>query len=80
LASRFLLATTPTVRCKVFEDNVDVIELAKAPKLCPWMKHITIQHHHFHSYGADKLISIQHVMATEQQVYDIATKPLPVTS
>jgi hypothetical protein len=68
--------TTPVVRCKVFEDNVGAIELAKAPKLRPRMKHIAIQYHHFRSHLAKKLISIQHVTTTEQ-VADIATKPLP---
>ena len=67
---------TPTVRCKVFEDNVGAIELAKAPKLRPRTKHIAIQYHHFRSHVAKKLINIQHV-STKEQVADIATKPLP---
>jgi hypothetical protein len=32
----------PTIQCKVFEDNVGTIELAKCPKLRPRTKHITI--------------------------------------
>jgi hypothetical protein len=68
--------TTPVVRCKVFEDNVGAIELAKAPKLRPRTKHIAIQYHHFRSHVAKKLISIQH-MTTTEQVADIVTKPLP---
>ena len=67
--------STPTVRCKVFEDNVGAIELAKAPKLRPRTKHIAIQYHHFCTHVAKRLITIQHVTTTEQ-VADIATKPL----
>jgi hypothetical protein len=66
----------PTVRCKVFEDNVGAIELARCPKLRPRTKHIAIQYHHFRTDVAKKLINIQHVTTTEQ-VADIATKPLP---
>jgi hypothetical protein len=66
----------PTVRCKVFEDSVGAIELAKCPKLHPRTKHIAINYHHFRSHVAKKLITIQHV-TTMEQVADIATKPLP---
>lgn len=31
-----------TIRCKVFEDNVGAIELARCPKLRPRTKHIAI--------------------------------------
>jgi hypothetical protein len=50
--------TTPTVRSKVFEDNVGAIELAKAPKLRLRTKHIAIQYHHFRSHVAKTLITI----------------------
>jgi hypothetical protein len=66
----------PTVRCKVFEDNVGAIELARCSMLRPRTKHIAIQYHHFRTHVAEKLINIQHVTTTEQ-VADIATKPLP---
>jgi hypothetical protein len=48
----------PTVRCKVFEDNVGAIELARCPKLRPRTKHIAIQYHHFRTHVAKKLINI----------------------
>jgi hypothetical protein len=69
--------TPSTVCCKVFEDNVGLIELAKAPKLRPRTKHIAIQYHHFYSQIAKKLITIQHDVTTLEKVADIATKPLP---
>jgi hypothetical protein len=42
-----LKAVLPTVKCKVFEDNVGAIELAKAPHMRPRNKQIDIQYHHF---------------------------------
>jgi hypothetical protein len=63
----------PTVRFEVFEDNVGAIELVRCPKLRPQTKHIAIQHHHFRTHVAKRLINIQHVTPPEQ-VADIATK------
>jgi hypothetical protein len=71
-----LKSVLPTVKCKVFEDNVGAIELAKAPRMRPRTKHIDIQYHHFREAVQQKKISIQHV-STKEQVADIATKPLP---
>jgi hypothetical protein len=42
-----LTTVLPTVKCKVFKDNVGAIKLAKAPRMCPRTKHIDIQYHHF---------------------------------
>jgi hypothetical protein len=71
-----LKSVLPTVKCKVFEDNVGAIELAKAPRMRPRTKHIDIQYHHFREAVQQKKISISHV-STKEQVADIATKPLP---
>ena len=71
-----LAAVVPEIKCKVFKDNVGALELAKAPKLRPRTKHIGIQYHHFREYVANKKIRISHV-STNEQVADIATKPLP---
>jgi hypothetical protein len=68
--------TLPEVKCKVFEDNVSAIELAKAPRMRPRTKHIDIQYHHFREAVQQKKITISHV-STHEQVADIATKPLP---
>eukprot|EP00957_Ditylum_brightwellii_P132210 10081353-Ditylum_brightwellii.AAC.1 len=35
------------VYCKAFKDNTEVLELAKAPKMRPHMKHINAVYHHF---------------------------------
>jgi len=71
-----LIKATPKIKCKVFEDNVGALELAKTPKMRPRTKHIAIQYHHFRKEVEDGNITIQHVRS-EEQVADIATKPLP---
>ena len=70
-----LVAVVPSIKCKVFEDNIGALELAKAPKLRPRTKYIGIQYHHFREYVAQKKIHISHVSSNEQ-ITDIATKPL----
>ena len=67
------------VRCTLFEDNSGALELARTPKMRPRTKHINIKYHHFRDHVRRKLISIEHV-ATEDQVADIFTKPLPVVA
>ena len=39
------------VYAKCFEDNTGCLELAKAPKLRPRTKHITVKFHHFLGYS-----------------------------
>ena len=58
----------PIVKCKVFEDNNGVIELAKAPNILPRTKHIDLKYHHFREINA---------IDTLEQVADIFTKALP---
>ena len=41
---------TPTVHCRVFEDNSGALEMAKNPKYRPRTKHIATKHHHFRLY------------------------------
>ena len=71
-----ILKKIPMVCCKVFEDNVGALELAKTPKLWPHTKHIAIQYHHFCNHVKKKVIQIFH-MSMKEQVANIATKPLP---
>jgi hypothetical protein len=66
----------PEIKCKVFEDNVGAIELAKAPRMRPRTEHIDIQYHHFREAVQQKKINISHV-STHEQVADIATRWLP---
>jgi hypothetical protein len=37
----------PKVHCKVFEDNVGALEMARLPKMRPRTKHLCIRLHHF---------------------------------
>jgi hypothetical protein len=68
--------TTPTIHCRVFEDNMAAMELAREPKLRPRTKHLAVRLHHFRDHIKNKQITIQHVKTTEQ-IADIFTKALP---
>ena len=65
----------PSVKCKLFEDNNGAIELAKAPKIRPRTKHITLKYHHFREHVRKGLIKINPV-DTLEQVAIIFTKAL----
>ena len=65
----------PSVKCKVFEDNNGAIELAKAPKICPDIKNISLKYHHCREHGQKGLIKINPI-DTLEQVADIFKKAL----
>jgi len=67
--------STPIIRCRVFEDNMAALELAREPKFCPHTKLLAVRLHHFRDHIRRKLITIKHV-STKEQVADIITKPL----
>ena len=66
----------PRVICKVFEDINGVIELAKAPKICPCTKQIALKYHHFKEHVRKGLIGIN-LIGTIEQVADIFTIAFP---
>ena len=66
----------PSVKCKLFEDNNDAIELAKAPKIRHRTKHISLKYNHFREHVQKGLIEINPI-DTLEQVADIFTKTLP---
>lgn len=66
----------PTVHCKVFEDNIGALEMARLPKVRPRTKHLCVRLHHFREHVRKKLITIQHI-ATDLQIADLLTKPQP---
>ena len=63
------------VHCKVFEDNIGALEMAKEHKFRPRTKHIHIKYHHFRAYVDNNRISI-HKIHTNHQHADLLTKPL----
>jgi hypothetical protein len=69
-------ATTPEVKCTVFEDNRSCIEVTTNHKTHPRTKHLLVRLHHFRSYVVSKQINIRHI-STKDQLADIFTKPLP---
>ena len=65
------------VHCKVFEDNMGAIELAKENKYRPRTKHMNCRLHHFRSYVDSGEITVHHIKS-EDQAADYLTKPLNV--
>ena len=65
----------PQLHCKVFEDNLGALTMARTPKVRPRTKHLNIKYHHFREAVANGLISI-HGISTAHQLADIFTKPL----
>ena len=43
------LTCNKTIEHTVFEDDNGAIDLSKAPKIIPEIKHVAIKHHHFRS-------------------------------
>jgi hypothetical protein len=66
----------PIVHCKVFEDNIGALVMAKLPKMRPRTKHLCTRMHHFRERVRDGSISLEHV-DTEDQIADMLTKPQP---
>ena len=73
------ISSSPKIHCKVFEDNVGALEMAREYKYRPRTKHMHIKNHHFFSYVDSKQITIHHI-DTKDQYADILTKPLPSTA
>jgi KUP system potassium uptake protein len=65
--------STPTIRCKLFEDNSGAREQARVVKYRPRTRHIDSAWHHFRSYVAAGLIRILPIR-TEWQLGDMFTK------
>jgi hypothetical protein len=63
------------VYCKVFEDNLGALELARLPKLCPRTKYINVCYHHFREHMCKGLIKIFPIN-TKDQIADTLTKAL----
>ncbi len=72
-------STTPTIYCKLFEDNAGAIHLAKSPKMRPRTRHINQKYHHFREWVKSGLIEILPI-DTREQVADLLTKPLDYAS
>jgi hypothetical protein len=70
------IVSTPTVKCKLFEDNSGALEMATTPKMRPRTKHINIKYHHFREHVRLKRILL-FACDTADMVADYLTKPLP---
>jgi len=68
---------TPTVHCRVFEDNSRALEMAKNPKYRPRTKHIATKHHHFRLYVECGNATILQISTVDQRA-DSLTKATSV--
>ena len=68
--------TKSTVHCKIFEDNLGALKIAKVPKIRSQTKHINLKYHHFRSF-VDKVILSIHSLGTRKQAVNVMTKALP---
>jgi hypothetical protein len=71
--------TTPTVFCKLSEDNAGAIHLAKVTKMRPRTRHINQKYHHFREWVKSGLIDVLPIDTLEQPA-DLLTKPLDLSS
>ena len=67
------------IHCRVFEDNSGALEIAKVHKYRPRTKHLNTRLHHFRSYVESGQVSI-HPIDTKDQLADILTKPVNITT
>ena len=67
--------STPFIKLKTFEDNMNHINLATVHKTRPRNNHLCIKVHYFCSYVVNKIISIEYI-STKDQIDVIITKPL----
>ena len=65
----------PVIKCRVFEDNSGVLEMALNHKFRPRTKHINIKLHHFCDYISNGDITIEPI-STLHQLANYLTKPL----
>ena len=72
---RVQVATTASIRCRVFEDNNGALEMAKVHKYRPRTKHLNVKLHHFRSYVEKREVTI-HPIDTKDQLADYLTKPV----
>jgi hypothetical protein len=67
--------TTPTVVCKLFQDNAGAIHLATVPKMRPRTRHINQMYHHFRERVKSGLIAVI-LIDTLDLPANLLTKPL----
>ncbi len=66
---------TPSICCRIFEDNRSCIVVAESARLTPRTKHIAIKYHHFREFiksGKAKIYTI----GTNEEIADLFRKPL----
>jgi hypothetical protein len=67
----------PTIKCKIFEDNIRAVEMANVPKMRPRTKHLNVKYHFFRQFVQKGILIVEHI-AGNLQMADILTKALEV--
>ena len=67
------MPTKPSMFCRLFEDNLSALEMAKIPKIRPRTRHINVIYHHFASEVSNKRI-LPEAVGTHYQQADYLTK------
>ena len=70
-----VVTASPTFLCKLFEDNIRVLEIDQYPEINPSTKYINVNYHHFSSYVSNSTISILPIESAINPA-DISTHPL----
>ena len=70
------VSKSTNVKNTIFVDNQSCIALAKAPRMNPRTKYISLKYHHFREYVKNERVNIEYIN-TKEQLADIFTKPLP---
>jgi hypothetical protein len=75
-ASNFpVQSATPTVHCKMFEDNSGALEIASVHKFRPRTKHLNVKPHFIRDHAIREESTVNAVHAS-QQLADCLTKPV----
>ena len=69
---------TPTIKCKVFEDNSGALEMASIHKHRPRTKHLNVKLHHFRDCVTRGDVEVLPISTTDQ-LADFLTKPVNET-
>jgi hypothetical protein len=70
-----VVATSPKIHCRLFEDNAGAIEIAKVPRMRSRTKYMNCRYHHFRNEIEQGRMTV-HAIQSAQQPADYLTKIL----
>jgi hypothetical protein len=51
----------PMIKCKIFEDNIEAVEMANVPKMRPRTKHLNVKYHFFRQFVQRGILLVEHI-------------------